>query len=504
LGTEPIADEHRARSALGAFRHRDYVLYWVGMCISNIGTWMQNVGLSWLVLEMTGSPFLLGVQTAAQYAPVIVLSLVGGSLADRFAKRKILIMTQSTMMLSAFVLAAMTGSDRLRYWHIIALSLISGAATGFDAPARQAFTIEIVDREDLMSAISLNAAMFNMARIAGPAAAGLVLGAYGPAAAFFLNGLSFLAIILPLLVITPKLATHNPRRGTLVRAIRDDIAEGIAFIARTPTALFAVAALFFVAMFSFNHQVLIPIVAKEVLGETVRGYGFLMSVLGLGALVSALVMSYAGRRQPRLSTLMVGAFCSSALVAAMGFAPSFIVSAGLALALGWWHVAFMATANTLLQYEAPDDLRGRVMSVYALVVIGSSPAGSVYIGWVTGALGGRAGCLAAGLAGIAAAVFLLSWVRRRRLAGQPLRDGLAFPPAGGVVGSAQRHAGHLAEGDAHPYPRAAESGNPGQGPGERHPDEPERCEGVQHGGQRVAGPPDHAVRDEHESERYIR
>ncbi|MGE5541873.1 MAG: MFS transporter, partial [Bacillota bacterium] len=183
------------RSPLAVFLHRDFLLYWIGMCVSSIGTWMQVVGQSWMVLDVTGSPLLLGLQTAAQYAPSVLLSLIAGTLADRFSKRNILIIAQSVMMVSAFALAWLTWTGRVQYWHVLLLSFIGGIATAFDVPTRQALLIDLVGREDLMSAISLNAALFNVARVVGPAAAGVVLAIHGPAVAFFLNGASFLAII---------------------------------------------------------------------------------------------------------------------------------------------------------------------------------------------------------------------------------------------------------------------------------------------------------------------
>ena len=433
-------------NAFSAFRHRDYKLYWFGMCASTIGTWMQTVGQSWLVLELTDSPFLLGLESAVQYLPAVVLSLPAGCIADHVSKRRILVIAQSAMMICAFVLSALTYMGRVRFWHVAALSFISGCATAFDIPTRQSLMIQLVGREDLMSAISLNSALFNVARTVGPALAGLVLARYSAATAFLLNGISFLAIILALLMMRSPAVTMVHGQDEWYRRLRDDILEGVRFVASTPVALFVVVALFLVSVFAFNYQVLAPVIAKQVLGEGASGYGLLMSALGVGALVAALTMSYLSYRGPRPSMVMAGAFAAPLALTALGFASSLTTAMAFMAVYGWWMIAFVSHANSLLQYNTPDHLRGRVMGVYSVVLLGSAPAGAIYVGAVSGALGGRAGCLAAALGGFVSAIMLVLWVHRRHVFSGPDSNGFLPPSTPEVVRPRQGHTDNLAGG----------------------------------------------------------
>ncbi|MGE5542305.1 MAG: MFS transporter, partial [Bacillota bacterium] len=339
---------------------------------------------------------------------------IAGTLADRLSKRTILIVAQSVMMVCAFALAWLTWTGRVHYWHVFVLSLIVGVATAFDVPTRQALLIDLVGREDLMGAISLNTALFNVARVAGPALAGVVLAFYGPAVAFFLNGASFLAIIWALAVMKLPPRRQSPMDGPVLAGLKEDTAEGLRFIINTPVALFSVAALFLINMFALNFQVLMPVIAKDVLGREAGEYGMLFSALGAGALLSSAVVSYSSYRGPSVSSMLAGAFLTSAFTVGAGLTRSFHASMVIAALTGWWFVAFVANVNSLLQYNTPDHLRGRVMSVYSLVSLGATPAGSIYVGLVAGILGGQAGCVAAGAAGVLASVFLLLWANRRQ------------------------------------------------------------------------------------------
>lgn len=417
------------------------------MCISTIGTWMQVVGQSWLVLELTDSAFLLGLQTALQNIPVVILSLPAGCIADHVSKRRILVVAQSVMMVCAFVLSAVTYLGRVEFWHVAVLSFITGAATAFDVPTRQSLMIQLVGRDDLMSAISLNSAMFNVARTLGPALAGLVLATYGAATAFLFNGISFLAIIFALLIMrSSEIATVNTGKGW-AQDLRNDILEGVRFITSSPVPLFAISALFLVSVFAFNFQVLTPIIAKQVLGEGASGYGMLMSALGAGALVAALIMSYLSHRGPLPSMMIAGAFAAPLTLTAIGFANSLPAAMGLMAVYGWWMIAFVSHANSLLQYNTPDHLRGRVMGIYSIVLLGSAPAGALYVGAVSGFLGGRAGCFAAASGGFVSATLLVLWVRRRSMFSRSDSDGLLPPTTPEVVRPCQDHTDDLAGGD---------------------------------------------------------
>lgn len=395
-----------------AFAHRNFRLYWMGMCVSLIGTWMQTVGQSWLVLELTDSAFLLGLQTALQYVPALILTLPAGCVADRLPKRWLLIVTQSSMMVLAFVQAALTLSGRIAYWHLAVLSFFVGISTAFDMPVRHSFMIEMVGREDLTSAISLNSAMFNVARIVGPAAAGLVMGAFGAGIAFLVNGLSFLAIIASLLLIDVEEQTSLGNLREQLATLWTDVAQGLSFIRGTPRVLLTLASLTLMCLFVFNYQVLVPVFARQVLGQDATGYGLLMTATGIGALAGAIASSFINSGGPQSRMVRVGSFAASAISLAVAAVRSYYSAAVLLAAYGWWMVVFTSTVNAVLQMSSPDHLRGRVMSVYSLILLGSVPFGGLYVGSISNVLGARWGFALGGIAGIASAWLVLAWQRR--------------------------------------------------------------------------------------------
>ncbi len=363
-------------AALRAMHHRNYRLYWVGQLISLIGTWMQSTAQQWLVYRLTGSAADLGLVTFLNSLPALLLSLFAGVAVDRVDKRKSLVVTQTIMMGLAFALTALTVTRVVQYWHVLVLAALLGTVNTFDMALRQAFTVEMVGKEDLMNAIALNSSIFNGARLIGPAVAGVLVAKLGEATAFGLNGLSFVAVIAGLLMMALPPHTPNGERPDPFGELR----EGLNYIGgnRTVMALGIVAAL--PSIFGFYYSTLIPVMAAGVLGLGADGYGGMVSAVGLGALAAAFSLAALGgyRRKGRLLTLATFVFVGA--LAGFAVSRSFVLSL-IALALaGWAMVTHLATTNTLLQLEIPDALRGRVMSAYVWCVAGTAPLGAVFYG----------------------------------------------------------------------------------------------------------------------------
>lgn len=395
--------------ALRSLNHRDYRLFWCGQLISLIGTWMQSLGQSWLILQLTDSPFLLGLISTLQFAPMLLFSLVAGAFVDRLPKRKLILATQSGLMCTAFALAALEWSGHIRYWHVAVLALLLGIFQTVDVPARQSYVVEMVGKSDLMNAIALNSAVFNGARILGPAAAGVLVAKYGVAMAFFMNGLSFLAVIAALTRIRAEGLPTARRNVPMVQEVR----EGLAYVRRTPLTLFLISLLATVSLFVINFQVLIPLLAKKVLGLEAQGFGFLMSATGLGALIGAIALAVLGGERPSLRTVIAAGavLCTAALVITAFRVP--LHAAVILAVIGCAQITFSASINTTLQVTTPDALRGRVMSLYALVFGGSTPIGAFFIGLITQRFGAPMGWVSAGALGLLSVIALTLWWQMR-------------------------------------------------------------------------------------------
>jgi MFS family permease len=381
-------------------------LFFVGQFISLIGTWMQRIAQAWLVLELTNSPFLLGLVGALQWLPVLFLSLLGGVTADRMSKRTLLIVTQMLQMLQAFALGLLILTGTIRFWHVALLAAVLGITAAFDIPARQAFIFEMVEGTDMMNAVALNSTIFNAARLFGPAAAGILIGTIGMSSAFLANGVSFIPVIGAFLLMRVRKA-HT---GVDVSAgLLAHLQEGIAYLGRTPAALQIITLVAALSILVMNYTVLVPVLAKSVLHQQAAGFGFLMSAQGAGALLGALGVASLSHLGPRSIFLFGGAAAlalSNLILAGIRDAVSAAAVLGVA---GASLVLFTATANTTLQVIDPDALRGRVMAMYAIVMGGMTPVGSM----VSGALAefwGAPGALAVGgVAGMAAVLAVLRW-----------------------------------------------------------------------------------------------
>ena len=402
----------RFPAALRALNHRDFRLFWMGQSISSVGSWMQSVGLSWLVLELTNSPFRLGVVSALQFAPVLLFSAVAGVAVDRTPKRRLIIGTQMALMLPAFILAGLAWTGWVRYWHVATLAGVIGLVNALDMPSRQSFLVEMVGREDLLNGIALNSATFNSARVIGPALGGLLIARYGTAVAFLLNALSFLAVVLTLTAVRVG-SEARPRRGT---TIREELMDGVRYATRTPLVALILGLVFAVSTFAMNHGVLVPLFAREVLHEGVHVFGLLMAALGAGAVVGAVVLATLGGGRPPLAAVVIPGLGVALGILSLAFVRHFALAAVVLFFIGIMQIVFQNGCNTIVQVTVPDELRGRVMGVYMMVFAGATPLGATLIGSLAEGVGVPAACLVGGgLALLGVLVQLARWRRAKHV-----------------------------------------------------------------------------------------
>jgi MFS family permease len=410
-------------AGLRALGHRDFRLFWCGQLVSLIGTWMQSVGQSWLVLELTNSPFRLGLIGALQFGPILLFSFLSGAISDRVRKRRLLLGTQTALMVQAFTLAALVWSGHVQFWHVAVLAALYGLATTLDMPSRQAYVAHLVPRGDLMNAIALNSAVFNGARVVGPAVSGLLVARYGTAAAFVMNGLSFIAVIGALAAIRTE-GTPSPRRGLGLRA---EIAEGLRYAAGTPRVALVMSLLVAVSLFVVNMNVLVPLIARDVLQEGAHGFGLLMASLGLGAVAGSLAVAVLSSGRPPLGMVVGPAVAAASLLLLLSAARHFGATAAVLMALGFAQIVFMTSCNTTVQIAVPDELRGRVMGLYALVFAGMTPFGALIMGTLAEHWGVSWACAVGGGAGLVLILALTgAW---RRWYPEPLEPPPSSTPA---------------------------------------------------------------------------
>jgi len=387
--------------SLRALRHRNYQLFFAGQLISLIGTWMDQVAESWLVYRLTGSALLLGTVAFAAQIPVFLLAPIGGALADRYDRRRILVGTQSSMMALTFVLAWLTLSHRVQIWHVVTLAALTGIVNAFDLPARQAFVVDMVSRTDLVNAIALNSSMFNGARIIGPALAGIVVAAIGEGWCFFANGVSFIAVIAGLMMMRME----RPRQAIEGSPV-ENIIEGFRFVAGTGPVRALMSLLGLVSFTAMPYAVLMPVFAAQILHGGARALGLLMGCSGAGALMGALTLAM--RKTLKGLSVWVAVSCAGFGTALLlfSFSRSMWLSCALLVPAGFCMMIQMASSNTLIQSMVPDRLRGRVMSVYAMTFMGMAPLGALLAGSLAHNLGAPWTVAIGGIISIAgAAVF---------------------------------------------------------------------------------------------------
>jgi MFS family permease len=364
--------------ALRALRHRNFRLFWTGYMVSLVGMWMQIVARGWLVLELTGSAFWLGMVGFANSVPVLLFSLWGGAVADNAPKRLLIIWTQVVQMVMAFVLAALTLSGIVEVWHVIAISLVTGTAFAFDAPARQAFTVEMVGKPDLMNAVALNSAIFNGARVVGPTIGALVLAWQGAGLAFLLNGLSYLAVLNGLFRMTEEKTERKKDQGKA----SDRIVEGLKYVARSETIAPLMILVVATSIFAFPYATLMPVFASSILNVGEEGYGMLMAFSGIGALVGAISLTIRSGKADinRGRLILLGALGLPVFLGIFALSPNYLLSLAMLIGIGYTMISINATTNTVIQTTVPDELRGRVSGVFAFLFIGMAPLGNLQAG----------------------------------------------------------------------------------------------------------------------------
>jgi MFS family permease len=379
--------------------HRDFSIFWAGNFLSNIGTWMQYLALGWVILLISNSPFLLGLNGFLAQVPSLVFALPGGTIADRLSRRKLMLITQTSMMLLALLLAVLTSIRQITITEILAISFLTGVASALNYPAYQALIPDLIPREDLMNGIALNSAQFNMSRAIGPTVAGLAMGTLGAAACFYLNSVSFLALIIALLAITipPVHREKGPRFwGAMVEGVRYLNKHRMVILLLTVPACLSLLGLPFI--------VLMPAVARNMIGVGATGLGYLMGGAGLGAVAAALFIAARGTSENRGRLILSSATLFSLALILLSRAQTFWGAFFLLAVMGGTIVGSLTLANTTLQMTTPPQLRGRVMAMYYMAMSGLMPFGSLQAGAIAQAVGTR---FALGFGGAVCLVYFL-------------------------------------------------------------------------------------------------
>jgi len=365
-----------------ALRHQNFRRFYAGQTISVMGSWMQSVALSWLVLVLTDSAFYLGLVSALQTLPILIFSFLGGVVADQARKHHLLYLTQGGMMVVAVILGFLVAADLVSIWVLCGLVFLAGTALAFDIPIRQAFIVELVGKNDLPNAIALNSTMFNGTRVMGPAVAGLLIASVGLANCFFINALSFLAVLLALFWIELPPPEAPPRIS-----VREALRELRDFVKENQDMKLILILMTVVSVLGHSYHVLVPILAREVLGTGPEGFGFLMAVSGLGAFLGGLALARRLTRRPPMPSFLGGLGLFLAGLLALSLCRNYYLALGAMALIGFGIVTQLSTGNSLLQLNVPDQMRGRIMSLFSLIIIGSVPFGSMLYGTVATFLG---------------------------------------------------------------------------------------------------------------------
>lgn len=406
--TQPsVATPGRFGATFSALRYPNYRRWFIGQVLSLMGTWMQMVAQGWLVYELTGSKLALGTISFISSVPTLVFMLPAGAVADRVSRRKMMLVTQTVMLICAFILAFLTGTKSLQIWYIAVLGFILGIAGAFDAPARMALTVELVDdRRDLQNAIALNSTMFNLGRVVGPAIGGLILATVGAAWCFALNGLSFVAVLVAL----AGMHLHEPIKSPNTRRMTAEIGDGLRYVWDTKVVRVMVAMVAVVSIFGFSYSVLMPAFAVEVLDVGEAGLGALTAAVGVGALIGSLTVASLTRSRRKGWQLSFGSLLFPTSLIAFALSRNFYLSLGLLVFVGFGFIIQNTTSNTLVQMLVPDQLRGRVMSVYTLMFMGTMPFGSLLAGTLAQIYGTSAAVILGASVTLAFALFVLIFI----------------------------------------------------------------------------------------------
>lgn len=398
------------KQAFTALKYPNYRLWFWSQMFSLFGTWMQSTALGFLIYQLTKSPGYLGLVGFAAGVPTWFFMLYAGVIADRVPRRTLIIITQTSMMVLAFILAALTFLRLIQPWHIVIMALLLGAANAFEAPARQAFVLEMVDLPDMTNAIALNGAMFNTATAVGPAVAGVIYAILGPAWCFVINGISFLAVIAALALMKLKLFVPKPEKTSALA----DLKEGIKYVMGHPMVRTITGLIAFVSLFGIAYATLFPAWAVKILAGDAKTNGFLQAARGLGAMAGALIIASLGRFRFRGKLLTLGTLAMPSLVLIFAFVRWTPLSLALLFGAGVAQIFILNLCNALVQTFSPDHLRGRVMGVYTFVFFGTMPIAALGIGATAQRLGETAAVVIGGAVMLLAAILVWMFVPRLR------------------------------------------------------------------------------------------
>lgn len=398
-------------SSLRALGHRNFRLFWTGHLISLVGNWMQIVARGWLVLELTHSPFWLGMVGFANAVPVLFLSLWAGAVADTVPKRTVVMITQAVSMVMSLLLALLVFTGVVEVWHVLLISVVMGTAFAFDAPTRQALTAELVGKRDLMNAVALNSTIFNGARVIGPTVGALALAWQGPGMAFLLNGLGYIGVLIGL----ARMDLRGSAKKVVEAGATNRIIDGLRYVRNNSTIATLMLLVSVISIFAFPYAVLMPVFADTVLQVGKGGYGTLMSLAGVGALIGALSLTVQSGRADikRGRIVMAGAIGLPLFLGIFALSSNYILSLAMLAGVGLTMISINATTNTIIQTTVPDELRGRVSGVFAFLFIGMAPFGNLQAGLVANYFGAPAALFFGSL--VCAAVVAAILVRKRKM-----------------------------------------------------------------------------------------
>ena len=383
---------------LRSFKHRNFKILFSANFLSNIGTWAQGVAQAWLILELTDSGTYLGIVTSLQFAPILFFSISGGKIADKFNKRKVLMLTNLTAGISALSVATLVLTENIKIWHVMFFAFMLGMGNAIDAPVRQSFNVEVVGKDDLPNAVGLNSTNFNVGRLIGPGLSGLLIAAYGTGVSFLFNGISYLFVILALISIRENELFIEPKKSSSTK-----IREAMSYVAARPDILAVMITVFFATSFGLNFNIFNTMMATQVFDKGAAEYGALGSILAVGSLTGAIISArLEKKRGPRF--VMVGSMIFSAILIISAFAPTYLVYSILLPIIGCVALLTFIGANTMVQLRTDSQIRGRVMGIYITVFLGGTPIVSPFIGLMTQEIGTRPTVAICGLISLLAAV----------------------------------------------------------------------------------------------------
>jgi len=383
---------------LRSFKHRNFKILFSANFLSNIGTWAQGVAQAWLILELTDSGTYLGIVTSLQFAPILFFSISGGKIADKFNKRKVLMLTNLTAGISALSVATLVLTENIKIWHVMFFAFMLGMGNAIDAPVRQSFNVEVVGKQDLPNAVGLNSTNFNVGRLIGPGLSGLLIAAYGTGVSFLLNGISYLVVIIALINIRENELFIEEKKSSSTK-----IREAMAYVAARPDILAVMITVFFAASFGLNFNIFNTMMATQVFDKGAAEYGALGSILAVGSLSGAIISArLEKKRGPRF--VMIGSMIFSAVLIISAFAPNYLIYSILLPIIGCVALLTFIGANTMVQLRTDSQIRGRVMGIYLTVFLGGTPIVSPFIGIMTQEVGTRPTVAICGLISLLAAI----------------------------------------------------------------------------------------------------